>query len=65
MNDWNDNTVMPWGKHQGVQLKDIPDSYLHFMWQKYESGEYETHEKFKNYLDENIDAIKANLARNS
>lgn len=25
---WTDETVMPWGKHKGTKLEDIPASYL-------------------------------------
>jgi hypothetical protein len=27
-NPWTDNTIMPWGKHKGMKLKDVPASYL-------------------------------------
>jgi hypothetical protein len=25
---WTDETVMPWGKHKGTQLCEVPGSYL-------------------------------------
>lgn len=25
---WNDDTIMPWGKHKGVLLRDVPPDYL-------------------------------------
>lgn len=24
---WTDETIMPWGDHEGVKLKDVPASY--------------------------------------
>ena len=26
--DWHDDTVMPFGKHKGKRLGDVPDHYL-------------------------------------
>ncbi|MBM4165241.1 MAG: hypothetical protein FJ222_12495 [Lentisphaerae bacterium] len=23
---------MPWGKHKGVLMQDVPASYLHYLW---------------------------------
>lgn len=28
----DDNNKMPWGKHQGKRLMDIPASYFQFIW---------------------------------
>jgi hypothetical protein len=28
--EWTDETVMPWGKHKGTKLEDIPAGY--FLW---------------------------------
>ncbi len=29
---WQDDTVMPFGEHQGKRLGDIPDDYLFWLW---------------------------------
>lgn len=34
MKKWSDNTVMPFGKWQGKELIDIPDSYLKLFWKE-------------------------------
>ncbi len=30
----NDDSPMPFGKHRGVKMMDVPASYLHFLWTK-------------------------------
>jgi uncharacterized protein (DUF3820 family) len=27
-----DDSIMPFGKHQGKQLKEVPDEYLMWLW---------------------------------
>lgn len=27
-----DTDPMPWGKHKGAQMQDVPASYLHWLW---------------------------------
>ena len=27
-----DTDAMPWGKHKGVPMQDVPASYLHWLW---------------------------------
>jgi len=27
-----DTDAMPWGKHAGVHMQDVPASYLHWLW---------------------------------
>jgi uncharacterized protein (DUF3820 family) len=29
---WQDDTVMPFGEHQGKCLREIPDDYLFWLW---------------------------------
>lgn len=31
---WNDETVMPFGKHNGTKLKDVPASYLLWLFEQ-------------------------------
>lgn len=49
--------IMPWGKYQGKKLDDIPDYYL--KWLHEESTTRDAN--IRNYLTENIDAIRKNL----
>lgn len=32
MEDYNDETIMPFGKHKGEKLVDVPDDYLLWFW---------------------------------
>lgn len=49
---------IPFGIHKGTKLKDLPDSYLLFL------SEGNPYGKIKEYIDENIDAIIANVNKN-
>lgn len=51
-----DETIMPFGKYQGKKLGDVPDYYL--LWLHTEGTK---NVLLKEYLDENIEAIKANI----
>lgn len=31
---WNDDTAMPWGKHKGRKLGEIPASYLLWLYEQ-------------------------------
>ena len=32
MKKLEDTDKMPWGKHSGVPMQDVPASYLHWLW---------------------------------
>lgn len=32
VNEVTDDTPMPFGKHKGVKLKDVPDNYLYWVY---------------------------------
>ena len=53
-----DNSIMPFGKHEGEQLKNVPDSYLKYI---YDVGI--ARGELKEYITDNMDAIDANLER--
>lgn len=48
--------IMPFGKHKGKKISDVPDDYLLWL---YEQGNVQG--VLGTYLDDNIDAIKANV----
>jgi len=31
---WSDDTIMPWGKHKGVRLEEVPGDYLYWLSQQ-------------------------------
>lgn len=54
----NDDDEMPFGKHQGKPMCDVPASYLLWLWN--ENYGQETNTKTKpviDYIKENIDAL--------
>jgi uncharacterized protein (DUF3820 family) len=55
---YNDETALPGGKYKDIPLKDVPDDYLLFI---YENNYFDRHVGVRKYLEENIDAIKANI----
>jgi len=32
MKELNDTDLMPFGKHKGIPMQDVPAEYLHFLW---------------------------------
>lgn len=53
---------MPFGKYQGKPLYLIPDEYLLWLHGDLEVKCSRFAQPLKDYLDENIEAIKANIA---
>lgn len=53
-----DTDPMPFGKHKGVALANVPASYLLWL-----SGENLSHRPLRKYLDENIDVIRKEAGR--
>lgn len=54
----DDNSIMPYGKHKGKPLKDVPDDYLLYI---YEEGIAKG--DLKAYILDNLEAIKTNIKR--
>lgn len=56
---YTDETLMPYGKHKGEKLGEVPDRYFLFL---YEESEIKD-KKLLAYVEENMDAIKKNVGR--
>ena len=56
-----DNDTMPFGKHKGAKLSHVPDDYLLWLHGDLEHKCSNFARPLKDYLDENIEAIKNNL----
>lgn len=52
-----DTDRMPWGKHKGELMQDVPASYLHYLWQNGLKNETWTN-PVAHYISRNIDALK-------
>ena len=54
-----DNSIMPYGKYKGEKMANVPPDY--FLW-LYENDKCQNY--VKNYIIENIDVIKQQIAYN-
>lgn len=61
MEPLNDLSPMPFGKHKGIPMQDVPASYLHFLWTEWATHGVNQCEGSKlavgNYIRENIHAL--------
>ncbi|MEO6522194.1 MAG: DUF3820 family protein [Mucilaginibacter sp.] len=55
---YTDNTPMPWGKHKGVALANVPDDYL-----KWLHVEGKAHGDLKRYIEGNMASINTNISK--
>lgn len=51
----NDTDLMPWGKHKGIPMQDVPVDYLHYLWN--EGLKNET-KPVAEYIRKNLNALK-------
>lgn len=51
---WTDETVMPWGKHKGEKLEEIPYSYFLWLMEQSWLGSWP---QMKLYIKNNAEAI--------
>lgn len=50
-----DTDAMPFGKHKGVPMQDVPASYLHFLWT---NGLSKDDKPVANYIRANLSALQ-------
>ena len=51
-----DESDMPYGKHKGKKMKDVPDDYLLYIYENQQCSE-----AVRLYISENMDAIQKNI----
>lgn len=51
-----DTDKMPFGKHKGIYMQDVPANYLHWLWINGMSNNY--NEPVADYIRRNLDALK-------
>lgn len=56
--DFNDSSLMPFGKHKGTRLANIPASYLLYLY-----NEGCSHRLLRKYLNENLEVLRVEAAR--
>lgn len=59
MEELTDESIMPFGKHKGTKLANVPADYLLFCYQN-----YKLIAPLKKYIEDNMDSIKQEI-RNS
>lgn len=50
-----DHSFMPFGKHKGVRMMDVPVSYLHYLWH---NGMKSETTSVADYIRKNINVLK-------
>lgn len=60
MEELNDLSPMPFGKHKGEPMQDIPVEYLHWLWTKAEiyKASYPNQRLVSKYIKDNLQALK-------
>lgn len=56
MNPLDDQSPMPFGKHKGFPMSDVPASYLHWLWTN--GKELDFNCPVAIYIRENLDTLK-------
>lgn len=52
----SDTDKMPFGKHRGVPMQDVPASYLHWLWSN--GLKDDKRSEVADYIRRNLDALK-------
>lgn len=60
MDTLSDTDPMPFGKHKGKLMQDVPASYLHWLWTKGKEGD--TTCPVADYIRRNMDALSKEYA---
>lgn len=55
----NENSIMPYGKYEGKQLKDVPADYL--LWLYYNDR---ASKEIEEYVERNLEALKEEAFEN-
>ena len=56
MNQLQDTDLMPFGKHKGEMMQDVPASYLHWLWTNGKSNDKLC--PVADYIRRNLSALK-------
>ena len=61
---YTDETLMPWGKHKGTALANVPASYLKWIWDeevKSKGSFLKKSPSLKAYIEDNLDVINKEI----
>jgi len=56
MRKLEDTDTMPFGKHKGVPMQDVPASYLHYLWTN--GMENDRQSNVADYIRRNVTALQ-------
>ena len=54
--NFNDSSLMPFGKYEGIELEKVPASYLLWL---YDKGL--NHQDLKEYIEDNMEVLKKEI----
>lgn len=57
-NEYDDKTPMPFGKHIGTSLANVPADYLIYLWDTSAQGERLSNAKLAKYIKDNLSGLK-------
>ena len=60
MSELSDTDPMPFGKHSGLPMQDVPADYLHYLWQNGLKNNKQSN--VADYIRRNIEALKKEYA---
>lgn len=55
---FTDTSPMPFGKHKGEMMQDVPASYLHWLWTEGEMKHQTKTDAVADYIYRNLNALK-------
>ena len=53
-----DDSPMPWGKHKGTKMANVPAAYLLFIYRVTYNNSYSEQHPVSMYIHNNLDALK-------
>lgn len=64
-NNTTDETLMPWGKHKGEKLANIPAAYLIWLYENAGITTQYWNKGLADYIRKNLDVLKAEAKRSA
>lgn len=56
--EMNDKSLMPFGKHKGTAMANVPANYLLYIYEN-----MTLHDNLKNYIQKNLEGLRAEVKR--
>ena len=62
---YTDTTPMPFGKHKGKELQEVPASYLLWLYEEKGFKKSERHQNLKAYIEDNMEVLEKEIEENT